>query len=297
MGPILVIFGRNPVGGAEPLSGRGTSEPAVSMPDLDWRLIPEESRSGAMNMALDEAAARSVAGGAQPVLRLYRWQPSTLSLGYHQDERTVDWARCRETGVDVTRRPTGGGGIYHDRWGDISYSIIVPTSAVAGDLTASYRTLLTPIIQAFDRMGLEAKFSDRERPGLWEPACYLRPVDPAHDVVADDRKISGNAQYRQRDVIIQHGSITYESDPRRHLSVFADPDATPEDFGERVTDVRSQASITRAGAVSALESSLREWASASGGRWSRDELRTARELAETKYRSTDWTRRGKDPTA
>lgn len=268
----------------------------VSLQDLDWRLIGEESRAGPMNMALDEAAAASVAEGASPIIRLYRWQPSTLSLGYHQDPDTIEWDWCAESGVTVTRRPTGGGAIYHDRWGDISYSIIVPASAVAGDLVESYQTLCTPILDGFSRMGIDASFSETERPGIYEPACYLRPIHPAHDITVAGQKISGNAQYRQRDVVIQHGSITYESDPVRHLAGFDHPGIAPEGVAERVTDVRSHADIPRREAVGHLEAALSEWAAAEDGAWRASELRAARALAEQKYASRSWTRDGVDPT-
>lgn len=271
--------------------------PGVSLEDLSWRLIAEESRSGAMNMALDEAAAASIAAGEDPILRVYRWQPSTLSLGYHQDPETIDWEGCARRGVEITRRPTGGGAIYHDRWGDISYSIILPADAVSGDLLESYHTLCEPVIDAFDRMGIDADFSESERDGIYEPACYLRPIHPAHDIMVGEQKISGNAQYRQRDVVIQHGSITFGSDTGRHLEGFLGHDVDEQTFAERVTDVRSHSSITRGKAVAAVEESLAAWGNAEPGEWLESELRDGRLRAERKYRSVDWNREGNDPTA
>lgn len=268
----------------------------MSISDLPWRLIAEESRSGPMNMALDEAGAESVANGADPVLRVYRWEPSTLSLGYHQDPATVDWEGCVARGVQVTRRPTGGGGIYHDRWGDISYSIIVPAAAVSGDLLESYHTLCTPVFGALEALDVPAAFSETAREGRYEPACYLREIHPAHDIVVGDRKLSGNAQYRTRDVVVQHGSITFESFPERHLSVFADPEVSVDEFEDRVASLADFGVNDRNIAVRALESALRDFGEAEPGAWSVGELRRARELAETKYGSAAWTRDRTDPT-
>lgn len=248
-----------------------------------------------MNMALDEALAESVANGASPVLRVYRWEPSTLSLGYHQDPSTVDWEECAARGVQVTRRPTGGGGIYHDRWGDISYSIIVPAEAVAGDLLESYHTLCTPVFEALEELDVPAAFSETERAGKYEPACYLREIHPAHDIVVGDRKLSGNAQYRTRDAVVQHGSITFESFPERHLSVFADPDVSVNEFQDRVASLVDFGVTRRKRAVRAFETALRDFGEAEPGSWSGGELRRARELAETKYGSAAWTRDGTDP--
>ena len=130
-----------------------------------WRLVAEESWDGPMNMALDEVAARTAAAGGPRTLRVYRWEPSTLSLGYNQHPDTIDWERCAERGVTVTRRPTGGGAIYHDSYDDISYTIVAPADELPGDLMDSYELLCEPLLDAFEAMGVPAGFaemSDRE---------------------------------------------------------------------------------------------------------------------------------------
>lgn len=263
----------------------------------EWRLVREETRTGPMNMALDEIAAETAATGGPRTLRVYQWDPSTLSLGYHQDPETIDWAFCEREGITVTRRPTGGGAIYHDRHGDISYSIIAPAAELPGDLMDSYTLLCEPIMNAFENMGVDARFAETERPAIHQPACYLRELHPAHDVVASDgRKLSGNAQYRRRDSIIQHGSLTYERLVDTHLAVFADHDVTPKQFRERVTSIREQSGITRDTAVEILTDALADWADAEDGDWTDEERSLARERAAMKYKSADWTRERSDPT-
>ena len=237
-----------------------------------------------MQMALDEVAAETVADGGRPTLRVYRWEPSTLSLGYGQESETVDWAYCERADIDVTRRQTGGGGIYHDARGDISYSIAVPARAVPGDLLASYDLLCEPVLTAFSRMGVDADFAAAERPAVHEPACYLRAVHPAHDVLAGGKKISGNAQHRGREAVVQHGSLSYACRPDRHLGVF-DADIDPERFDERVTSIRAQSGIDRASAVDALETALQEWADATVGSWTEGERARAERLAAETYAS------------
>jgi len=270
----------------------------MDLADRDWRLITEESRPGPLNMALDEIAAETAAEAGKRTLRVYRWDPSTLSLGYHQDPATIDWEYCESEGITVTRRPTGGGAIYHDNWGDISYSIVAPADELPGDLMESYELLCEPLLDAFEGMGIDAAFASEERPAIYQPACYLRAVHPAHDVVAGDgRKISGNAQYRQRDAVIQHGSVTFESTTERHLSCFPDPDATVSAFDDRVTSVREQSGTTRDAAVTELTETLRRWADAREGTWSDAELSRAHERASEKYEATAWTRDGEEPTA
>ena len=138
----------------------------TALGDRDWRLIREEARSGPMNMALDEIAAETVADGGPRTLRVYRWDPSTLSLGYHQEPETIDWAYCEREGITVTRRPTGGGAIYHDNFGDISYSIVAPAAELPGDLLDSYALLCEPLFDALERLGVDAAYAEDERPAV-----------------------------------------------------------------------------------------------------------------------------------
>lgn len=266
--------------------------------DREWRLIREEAWDGPMNMALDEVAAETAAAGGPRTLRVYQWEPSTLSLGYNQDPETVDWEYCDREGITVTRRQTGGGGIYHDRHGDISYSIVAPAAELPGNLMDCYERLCTPIMDAFADMDVPATFADEERPAVYQPACYLRALHPAHDVVSatDGRKLSGNAQYRRRDSVIQHGSLTYAGRPARHLAVFSGHDVTVDAFEDRVGSIEDYADRSRTEAVDSLTDALAAWADADDGGWTDKELASARDRAERKYAAESWTRNREDPT-
>jgi lipoate-protein ligase A len=262
----------------------------MALADRNWRLIREETRDGPMQMALEEIAAQTAADGGPRTVRAYQWSPSTLSLGYRQEAESVDWSLCEREAVAVTRRQTGGGGIYHDETGDISYSIVAPAAELPGDLMDCYDQLCEPILDAFHAMGVDAEFVPEEHPALHEPACYLRALHPAHDITANGRKISGNAQYRTRDAVIQHGSLSYSLRPDNHLGVFADPGVDEETFRERVTSIREESGISRSAAVDALEDAFVEWCNAEEGSWTEEELDAARELAEDKYATDAWTR-------
>lgn len=272
----------------------------MTAPDVDWRVIREQRRPGPLQMALDETAAATAGSGGPATVRAYRWDPSCLSLGYGQDPATVDWEACERAGVDVTRRQTGGGGIYHDAVGDIAYSIAVPADSVPGTLLDAYHLLCEPILDAFERLGIDADYVEEAVPELYHPACYLRELHPAHDVVAGGRKIAGNAQYRTRDAVVQHGSLTFSVDAAAHLDVFSDPPVDAERFRDRVVGIDELADVDRETAVSALETSLSEWVESavadgsgsvdSDGRWTGRELDSAHDLVAEKYRDDDWVR-------
>ncbi|GAA0211745.1 lipoate--protein ligase family protein [Halobaculum roseum] len=272
----------------------GTGDGAAGpLADREWRLIREEARPGPLNMALDEVAAETAADGGPRTVRVYRWEPSCLSMGYAQDPESVDWDHCADAGVDVTRRQTGGGGIYHDRDGDISYSITAPAEELPGKLLDAYHLLCEPVLSAFRALGVDADYADEERPAIYRPACYLRGLHPAHDVCADGgagRKLSGNAQYRRDESVIQHGSVTFDAKPREHLAVFRDHGVGEERFAERVGGITDYADATRGDAVAAFEESLAGWADAEAGEWTDAELARAEEIADEKYRSDDWVR-------
>ncbi len=262
----------------------------TALADRNWRLLHDEARAGPVQMALEEVAAETALEDNLRTVRVFSWEPSTLSLGYNQDPATVDWDYCEQAGIEVTRRQTGGGGIYHDRHADISYTIVAPAAEVPGDLMACYELCCTPILEALTRMGIEADFAATRQESIYQPACYLREINPAHDVVAaDGRKISGNAQYRTRDVVIQHGSISYAREPKPHLEVF-EADLEPATFTGRVTSIREQTGIDREEAVSILTETLREWCEATPGEWAPHELENAQTIAANKYDTDAWVR-------
>lgn len=280
---------------------------------MEYRLIEEEMLDGQMAMAMDEVAAETVAAGGPATVRLYRWFPSTVTLGYGNDADIVDWEFCEEWNVSVTRRPTGGGAIYHDTAGDVAYSIIAPAAEYPSDVTECYREFLDPVIDAFEAVGVDVDFASENKSGIWDSLCYLLPLDPAHDLVGPDgRKIAGNAQYRTRDAVVQHGSLTFDTSPERHLECFEDPPATPEQFENRVCGVTEALEydnvvetglgafggydIQRSQFVAALEESLAEWADADPGEWTDEELQRGKELLERKYGNDEWVRDRNDPT-
>ncbi len=267
----------------------------MTLADRNWRLIRDEPRDGATQMALEEVAAKTAIKDDLRTVRVYDWEPSTLSLGYRQDSETVDWTYCDREGIDVTRRQTGGGGIYHDRYAEISYTIVAPADEVPGDLMDCYALFCKPVLAALREMGVDADFATTAQDSIYHPSCYLRDINPAHDVVApvaagaNAQKISGNAQYRQRDVVIQHGSISYDLEPARHVGVF-DAGLDRATFTDRVTSIREQAGIDREEAVDTLADSLGEWCDATRSGWRDEELAAGRAVADRKFGADAWVR-------
>ena len=273
----------------------------TALADRQWRLIVDDPRDGPTQMALEEIAARTALEDDIRTVRVYDWEPSTLSLGYRQNPDTVDWKFCEENNIGVTRRQTGGGGIYHDAVADISYTIVAPACEVPGDLMECYALFCEPVLDAFSRMGVDAQFADETQDAIYQPSCYLRDINPAHDIVVPAKagpaqKLSGNAQYRQRDVVIQHGSLSFDREPAAHLGVFTTDSVSTETFTDRVTSIREQTGISRERAVSDLASALEDWCDADPvDGWRHGELEAARELAARKFGADSWIRNREVP--
>lgn len=281
---------------------------------MECRLIKEQLLDGPKAMAYDEVAAETVADGGPATVRVYRWFPSCVTLGHGNDAEIVERAFCEEWNVDVTRRPTGGGAIYHDTTGDVAYSIIAPADEFPSDVTECYREFLRPVLEAFAAVDVSVEFAAEPRESVWEPLCYLREVDPVHDLVGPDgRKIAGNAQYRTREAVVQHGSLSFDANPEKHLGCFSEPPIDAEAFDERVCGAADSATyddvvdtgvamfggydLERSRLVAELEEALSSWADAEEGEWTEAERERADELVAEKYGDEAWIRDREEPTS
>jgi lipoate-protein ligase A len=175
-----------------------------------WRLIVEGAQRGAWNMAVDEALAAAVdAGRSVPVLRLYRWSPPCLSLGFSQPYEAADARFCAAHGVDVVRRPTGGRAVLHHL--ELTYAVAAPLGqgAFTQDLQAAYRTICGALVAGLRAIGVPAELSGAPADGMIKPTqaipCFVGPA--AGEVVAAGRKLVGSAMRRMGNTILQHGSI------------------------------------------------------------------------------------------
>lgn len=255
-----------------------------------WRVIPLETHNAFMNMALDETAAESIRNGQQlPTIRFYRWQPSAVSIGYFQslaDE--VDIEVCKEAGVDVVRRRTGGGAVYHDYEGEITYSIIAPETYFPKGIIDSYHIICGWIVDALAQLGIKTEFKP------------INDIVMAEGLVGDDgvvlggRKISGNAQTRRQGILLQHGTILYTVDVRKMFSLLKVgkekiADKLIQAVEDRVTSVKKLK--PELGLEELYEALLQGFTSGKDwkfGEWSVEELMRARTLAEERYGTKDW---------
>lgn len=243
---------------------------------MTWRLLPEGQFDAATNMAIDEAIQERVAAGADPVIRLYRWEPAAVSIGYFQSlDREVDVQACEAAGIDYVRRRTGGGAVYHDPAGELTYSVIAPEETYPADVEASYREICGRVLDGLSRLGVDAEFA------------------PINDVELDGRKLSGNAQTRRDGVVLQHGTILYDLDPENMFTALSVDDAKLADKAaeaarERVATVSSVTDASMDDLRAAMIEAFTAGREYRVGEYRQAELDRAETLAAEKYRTEAW---------
>ena len=172
------------------------------------RWIVDPPARGAWNMAVDVALARSAEARGSVAVRLYGWAPPCLSFGRHQPTAgRYDATRLHAHGIDVVRRPTGGGAVWHED--EVTYAVAVPARAWGGP-RATCRLVHAAILEGLRALGVPARAAScraRVPPG---GACFAIPAEG--EIVIGDRKVVGSAQARIGGALLQHGSILIGGD-------------------------------------------------------------------------------------
>jgi lipoate-protein ligase A len=151
-------------------------------------------------MAVDEELLAESARSGACVLRLYRWDPPTLSIGRNQSLQSI-----ARDGIPLVRRPTGGQAVWHEH--EVTYAVTAPI-IVFGSLRIAYREIHTRLTTALRVLGVDATLATARppvRPSARPTSCFAVPV--GGEILVGGRKLVGSAQVRRGDAFLQHGSI------------------------------------------------------------------------------------------
>jgi len=246
----------------------------------NWRLIKIIEDSGAKQMAIDEAILLSRAKGLVPnTLRFFTWKPSAITLGFFQDlNQEVNTAKAKDMKVDLVRRYSGGGAIFHQD--ELTYSLVILEKDIRKNIIDSYKYLCQGVIYGLNSLGLKAEFK------------------PINDILVNGKKISGNAQTRKNGVILQHGTILLSVDVEKMFSLLQVSDEKIKgkliaNVKERVTSLKNEfpektwkldelQEIFKLGFSKALDINLNT------GDLIKEEKYLIQELYLNKYLSEDW---------
>lgn len=244
---------------------------------MKWRIIELETHDAYFNMAMDEAISEGIMNGSSPpTIRFYTWKPGAVSIGYFQsmkDEVNLDI--CKELGIDCIRRWTGGGAVYHDAKGEITYSLIAPASLFPKNIIKSYEVICGWIVDGLRTLGIDAVFN------------------PVNDVLVGGKKISGSAQTRRGGILLQHGTVLYDTDLETMFSVLnvsrqKITDKMIQTAQERVTSISKHRNVDKNNVYQALLGAFTNDKDYEPGTWNENEIARTKELAEQKYKTKEW---------
>lgn len=233
---------------------------------MSWRLVDSDLLEPARSAAIDEAILLARNEGAVPdTLHLYRRAGPTISLGHFERiGESVDIEAAERMGVSIVRRMSGGSAIYTDR-DQLIYTVAVGKGSMPESPPDTFRILCQGVIEALDMLGVRAEFK------------------PVNDVLVGGRKISGSAQVRRREAILQHGTLLVRTDYERMFSVLRSSKRSREgltSLAEVMAEVPPMAAIRKAltrGFEKALEVEIIE------GRLTERERARADDLVRTRY--------------
>jgi len=182
-------------------------------------------------MALDEALLISChQGKSPPVLRLYQWEPSGVSIGYFQKiNQAVDVDKCKQANIGVVRRLTGGRAVLHLE--DLTYSVCASEDffdQLGASVAQTYQKICFAFLEAFGLLNLNAEwvkvsksFSDtpladeKNNGWLYSHPCFSS--GSRYEIEIQGKKILGSAQRRflatlsgqkgGKESFLQHGSL------------------------------------------------------------------------------------------
>lgn len=177
------------------------------------RVIFDIARSGAMNMALDEAIFQNVKD-RQIIIRFYSFIHPTLSLGIFQNyKKTVNERNCTKQGIDIVRRPTGGRAVLHHK--EITYCVVVKDSRLK---SISLRNRIYILIakswqEAIQKIGIKDVTFETQKKGRYfnKPSCFS--ISSFGEIKWNGRKMVGAAQKISGSKVLQHGFLLTNISP------------------------------------------------------------------------------------
>ena len=231
------------------------------------------SLDAAANLAAEQVIFDTLPQGQSCFLL---WQNrSAVVIGRHQDALAeIDRAFVEANGIQLVRRISGGGAVYHDL-GNLNYSVIADAR---GGKAPDMAVFCEPVLRLLHRLGVPAELSGR------------------NDMTVKGQKFSGSAQHLYKGRVLHHGTLLIDSD----LSVVSRAlRVDPEKIRSKgLASVRSRVTNLRPYLPEEIdlprfrELLLEEVLAEHPGEellLSPEQLRQLETLSESRYRSWDWT--------
>ncbi len=143
-----------------------------------------------INLAIEEYALKTMDVEKDSFLLFYINEPSII-IGRNQNTiEEINTEFVEKNGILPVRRLSGGGAVYHDL-GNLNFSFLTKDD---GDSFRNFKKFTQPVVDALGKMGVHAELSGR------------------NDILAEGRKISGNAQFATRGRMFSHGTLLFDTE-------------------------------------------------------------------------------------
>lgn len=142
-----------------------------------------------INLAIEEYALKHL-NIDETYLLFYINRPSII-IGRNQNTiEEINSDYVDEKGITVVRRLSGGGAVYHDL-GNLNFSFITKDD---GDSFHNFKKFTQPVVETLEKLGIHAELSGR------------------NDILAEGKKISGNAMFSTKGRMFSHGTLLFQSE-------------------------------------------------------------------------------------
>jgi lipoate-protein ligase A len=252
---------------------------ATRWSDYAWELAHPGPLDPLMHLALDQVLAEEVGDGRRaPTLRIWEWASPAVVIGSFQSVRNeVDAENATRYGFPVVRRISGGGAMFIEPAGAVTYSIYAPVDLVQGmSFADSYAFFDEWAVQALQSLGIDASYV------------------PLNDIASPTGKIGGAAQKRLGNGgVLHHVTMAYDMDGDRMAEVLRIGREKLSDKGtksanKRVDPLRSQTGMSREQIIERMIETFRGLHGLTDGSLTDFELERAHELVASKFATDDW---------
>jgi lipoate---protein ligase len=188
-----------------------------------WQIIESGSLAPEIIMDKDAFLLSQLTANGPPLLHLYEWENPCLTYGYFTDPHCYLHLEALEAcGLQMARRPTGGGIIFHLT--DLAFSVLIP----AGHPLFSLNTLenyawinnkVAESIRHWAKQSLQPYLLALEPSHLnnnCDAFCMAKPT--RYDLILEGKKVGGAAQRRTRDGLLHQGTLSLLFPPVELLS-------------------------------------------------------------------------------
>jgi lipoate---protein ligase len=189
-----------------------------------FRVIDTGIRDGRKQIAFDQALIDARKSNAIPdTIRFLRFPPTAL-IGRHQAlSREVHVDYCRDHGIGLVRRITGGGAIYFDE-GQLGWSLVFDRATLGiASLADLAREICEAAAAGLGTLGIDARYR------------------PRNDIEVGGRKLSGTGGFFDDDTLFYQGTVLVDLDPARMVAALNVPQAK---LAKRGLDSATQRVVT-----------------------------------------------------